>query len=142
MSAKKRYFLTKAALVRLTIAAVTLAIAGFMSWLLMIWMPGTSVQGALPELTPEQQALSQALRRDVEAIAAIGPRNANLPEALEATAERIEQQFRQMGLSPKRQTYEVNGQPFSNIEAEIPGGDRPDQIVLIGAHYDTAYTSP
>ena len=142
MSVKKRNFLTKAALVRLTLGFGAIAIACFISWLLMIWMPGASFRGMLPDLTAEQQSLSQMLREDVEAIASLGARNANRPEALETVAVEVEQQFRQMGLTSRRQTYEVDGQPFSNIEVEITGGDRPDQIVLIGAHYDTAYSSP
>lgn len=131
-----------AALVRLGLLALVLAIASFITWILMIWMPGTSFQGKLPALTAEQVQLSQSLRSDVEAIATIGPRNATTPEALESTAQLIEQHFSAAGLTPQRQTYEVNGQRFSNIVVEIPGTERPDQIVLVGAHYDTAYSSP
>ncbi len=134
--------ITMAALIRLGLLALVLAIASFIAWLLMIWMPGTSFQGDLPALTTEQALLSQALRTDVEAIATLGPRNANQPETLEATAQLIEQRFTATGLIPQRQAYEVEGQRFSNIAVEIPGTERPDQIVLIGAHYDTAYSSP
>ena len=108
----------------------------------MIWMPGTSYSGALPELTTQQQLLSQSLQAEVEAIAAFGPRNTHAPGALETTAQWIEEQFLAAGLMPKRQIYQADGQQFSNIEVEILGRERPEQIVLVGAHYDTAYSSP
>jgi hypothetical protein len=50
--------------------------------------------------------------------------------------ELMETRFEQLGLRVRRQ--ETPGTPFStsNIIAELPGTSRPEEIVLVGAHYD------
>lgn len=124
---------------RLGILAILLSLALGVIWFLMIWMPGQSYSGALAALTAEEVSLSQTLETDVSTLAA-GPRSN--PESLEQAAQYIEQRFAQAGLTSRRQTYTIRGQEYSNIVADIPGQERPDQIVLVGAHYDTAYTTP
>ena len=37
-----------------------------------------------------------------------------------------------------RQEYEAGGKSFANIEAEIIGQNFPQDIMILGAHYDTA----
>ena len=74
------------------------------------------------------------LRKDIHALAAIiGERNA--AEAREAYADAarfIEEAFRSAGYTPAIDEA-------ANVEAEIPGSD---EIVVIGAHYDTVAGSP
>ncbi len=50
--------------------------------------------------------------------------------------ELMQARFEQLGLRVRRQ--ETPGTPFStsNIIAELPGTSRPEEIVLVGAHYD------
>ena len=36
----------------------------------------------------------------------------------------------------------MEGKICENIEAEVPGTDRPDEILVIGAHYDSVKGSP
>jgi hypothetical protein len=74
-----------------------------------------------------------ALRDDVYALAGtIGERNLLTPEAYADAAKFIEDAFRGMGYAPR---VDAAG----NVEAEIRGGD---DIVVIGAHYDTVPGSP
>jgi Peptidase family M28 len=46
------------------------------------------------------------------------------------------------GYCVSRQIYEAKDLQFANLEIEIPGADRPEEIVVIGAHYDTDRKSP
>ena len=41
-----------------------------------------------------------------------------------------------------RHRYQARDKSFANIEAEIRGQDSPQDIVIVGAHYDTARGSP
>jgi Zn-dependent M28 family amino/carboxypeptidase len=41
-----------------------------------------------------------------------------------------------------RQAFTVDGRPVANIEAEVRGADLADEIVVLGAHYDTYTGSP
>ncbi len=83
------------------------------------------------------------LRQDVERLAGdIGERNLYRYAGLVAASEFIEQSFVQAGYQPKRHEYAALGKHFANIEAEITGRDYPREIILVGAHYDTAKGSP
>ncbi len=111
--------------------------------LLMIRMPGQSFRGDPPPLTVEERALARALRADVEHLAvAIGPRHAGRDHTLDETADWITARFESMGQVPARLPYDFGGERFFNIEVEVPGRDRPEEIVVIGAHYDSVPQSP
>jgi hypothetical protein len=111
-------------------------------WLTMLRMPGRSHEGPLPPLTPEQRALAVALHADVRVLASdIGPRNTFRPAALERAADWIESRLESTGLVTRRQTFEVDGLDCSNVIAEVGGTIRPDEIVVVGAHYDTCGSS-
>ena len=104
----------------------------------MIRMPGKSYRGALPPLDSEQEKNSQQLRRDVEKLATdIGERSIWRLASLEAAAAWIEQSFKEAGYEVERHGYEVDGQTYYNLIAEISGSARPAEIVIVGAHYDT-----
>jgi peptidase M28-like protein len=119
------------------VAAVTIV------WFALISMPGRSFAGAPPRLTAQQFALRAALEHDVRELSArIGERNDAVADHLDAAAAYIEESFRRSGLRPARQIFMVNGTPCANIEAELRGRSNPDQIVVIGAHYDSVDESP
>jgi Zn-dependent M28 family amino/carboxypeptidase len=85
----------------------------------------------------------ERLKRHVTRLASeIGPRNIYHHEALQAAAAFIEISLTEVGHAPALQRYEARGKPFVNIAAEIPGSDRKDQIIVVGAHYDTHKNSP
>ena len=67
--------------------------------------------------------------------------------SLNQTAEWIEKQLRPFG-KPYRQSYESNGETFHNIFIEFNTDRKPRktniyrEIIIIGAHYDTAHGYP
>lgn len=86
-------------------------------------------------------ALEAELRRDVEALAAAGPRTVLIPANLRAAAAYIHDSFVRAGhRRPRRQEFSCQGMTCENIEVELPG--TTDEVVVIGAHYDTVPTSP
>ena len=112
-------------------------------WAPMIRMPSDSFRGPLPPLTEEQRALEQELQSHVQQLAGrIGERNVFRPRQLAAAAEHIRTTLAISGYEVRRQQYQVAGQLCENLEAEVRGTDRPDDILLIGAHYDSVQGSP
>jgi Zn-dependent M28 family amino/carboxypeptidase len=97
-----------------------------------------------PDPSPgELEQLAACLRDDVVYLAQeIGERNAANHVALEAAARFIEQRLRAAGTIPRRQAYDVGGRTFANIEVELRGVAQPNEIVVLGAHYDSAPGSP
>ncbi len=109
----------------------------------MMRMPGQSYKGALPPLSSEESALADRLRAHVEKLAGeIGERNTVHYNALYTAADYIESCFRALGLPVHEEKYRVDDKEASNIVAEIKGRAHPDEIVVIGAHYDTVEGSP
>lgn len=133
----------RSALNRLAWLAVILVVFMLGGWALMIWMPGESYRGELPPMTPEELAVQDALRRDVQILAGdIGRRNYLYYKGLQAAADFLETGFAKAGYTVQRQTYPVDDQTYANLEVEIRGRDRPDEIIIVGGHYDSVYTSP
>jgi Peptidase family M28 len=117
-----------------------LAVIIWLSWWVMIRMPGENVLRAAA-LSQEEIVLRGELVADVQKLAGeIGERNIPRYEALSAAADFIEKSFSAAGLKPRRDTYEVRGRTCDNIEVEIPGAAR--EIVLVGAHYDSVFGAP
>lgn len=103
-----------------------------------VHMPGNSFKGELPELTKEERKVSAHLKEYVNKLAiGIGDRNYRYPDKLQETADYIYDHFKKHGLSVKRQHFKFAEQDFENIEAEIKGASKPDEIIIIGAHYDS-----
>jgi hypothetical protein len=106
-------------------------------------MPGTSYSGPLPPLTPTQQATAQTLRANVATLATqIGCRNVSHPDGLAQAESYLTSELHGAGYEVQRQTYDVDGVPCSNLWVEVRGSEHPDQIVLVGAHYDSVHDCP
>jgi Zn-dependent M28 family amino/carboxypeptidase len=87
--------------------------------------------------------LEQRLRRHVQALAGeIGERHVWRPRALHAAAHYIRSQFEASGFTVSVQAYEAQGVRCENLEVALPGSHRPDEIFVVGAHYDTVEGSP
>ena len=135
--------ITKAALIRLGIL-----LAGLMFFLiaigsLMISMPGKSYSGQLPPLTPSQEQVSQQLNRYIKIIADdIGEHNYIFYNQLIQVENFLNERLSQAGYAVKTQEYSVDGKVFRNLEIEIRGTEKPDEIVIVGAHYDSVVGSP
>jgi Zn-dependent M28 family amino/carboxypeptidase len=103
----------------------------------MIPMPGKSFRGPLPPLTAKQTALAAGLRRDVVELAeTIGERNTQRYAELRRAADYIEKQLSVAG-AVTRHTYTGSGKACDNLEVEIRGSSSPDEIVIVGGHYDS-----
>jgi acetylornithine deacetylase/succinyl-diaminopimelate desuccinylase-like protein len=81
------------------------------------------------------------LRAHVGALAGtIGERHLLRPRALAAAADYIDAAWRAQGYVPERETFTVDGLDCANLVITRPG--RRDELLLIGAHYDTVRGSP
>lgn len=90
-----------------------------------------------------QQALAARLRADVQMLAGnIGERNMWHPERLEQAARYIESELAASGCTVEAHSYQLQGRTVRNIVARIEGHERPQEIVVIGAHYDSVLGSP
>lgn len=109
----------------------------------MVSMPGKSYNGLLLPLTPAQIRLRKRLRRHVDTIAgSIGERNLHHYAALEATARYISQTFQSMGYQVAEQVFTVQDKIVKNLEVVKQGSRRDDEIIVVGAHYDSVLGSP
>lgn len=107
-------------------------------------MPGQSYRGPLAPLAPEERDLAGRLRHHVAAVAAREHHVARHDE-LEQSAQYIEQTLASLGYDVRRQEFLAEAQKVRNIEVALPpeksGTQRPE-LVVIGAHYDSAIGTP
>jgi Zn-dependent M28 family amino/carboxypeptidase len=67
----------------------------------------------------------------------LGERTPARYENLDSARKYINDRFRRYGYTPVEETYSVDEKSVANISAEIPGKEKPEEIILVGAHYDT-----
>jgi Zn-dependent M28 family amino/carboxypeptidase len=72
----------------------------------------------------------------------LGERTIRKYHSLEQARDYICDYFTRYGAAPRLETYTAAGASVSNVIAEIPGTEHPEQIVLVGAHYDTIEDTP
>ncbi len=83
------------------------------------------------------------LKRHIKIIANdIGERHVHKHLALHKAANYISQQWTMMGYEVKRQPFTTNGVICENLEITRQGTDKPGDIVLVCAHYDSAKDCP
>lgn len=120
---------------------VVLLVTSILFWFIVA-MPGQSLSGSLPALSIGQEKIAKRLRRHVTVLAGtIGERHAGVADAYAAAADYIQQELTLAGLAPYVETF-GDKQQFLNIVAEHYGTDESDEIIVIGAHYDTVWMSP
>ena len=120
--------------------AVAAALIGAFLWYMVV-VPGRSWSGPMPPLTPEEQRLAGRLRVHVQTIGAREHNVWALAE-LEAAADYIERELASAGYAVRREEFRSDIAPVRNVFAEIGGASRPDEIVLVGAHYDSVRGAP
>jgi Zn-dependent M28 family amino/carboxypeptidase len=108
----------------------------------MVVVPGKSHTGVPAALTPEEKSLADGLRRHVEAVATRERNLINRPAELEAAARHIEFTLFGFGYGVETQRFRVDRDEARNVEVEVPGGARAGEIVVVGAHYDSAMGAP
>lgn len=93
----------------------------------------------------EKKIILQNAKEIIEFLSVkIGERSFKQYENLEAAKEYILNYFRRynLGPPPAKETYVVDGKTVTNITAEIKGIQQPENIILLGAHYDTVEGCP
>ena len=92
---------------------------------------------------PTPDEIEANLRLHVDRLAGlIGPRTLKRPKTIEATIGYIRGQWNDMGYSVAEETYDAIGDIATNLIVERPDTKRSDEIILLGAHYDTVSTTP
>jgi len=135
-------WISKAAISRIALLLIVIGLFGIWGWRSIVFVPGESYRGNLPPLTESEMILRGELKRDVEQIAVNGEHNYAAYNNLLAVADFIETRLTEAGYEVRSQSYDVNGQSFRNLEVEKRGTEVPDEIVVIGAHYDSVIGSP
>jgi Zn-dependent M28 family amino/carboxypeptidase len=91
----------------------------------------------------QEQDTASRLQAHVKMLAGtIGERNVFRPEALAAARDYIETTWRAQGYRVDAQEFEANGVTCANLEATRPGAGRAEEILLLGAHYDSVRDCP
>ncbi len=125
-------WLELALLLVLAVAVVWLTAAGREIWQVARPEPTPTVMPAAdggPAVFDSQRAAGM-----VSFLAALGPRTPG-SDALDVTAERIEQELRASGWQVERQPFELEGVSRVNLVARAGAGQ---PIALLGAHYDAS----
>jgi Zn-dependent M28 family amino/carboxypeptidase len=121
----------------LTLAAAVAALLWY-----MVAVPGRSYSGALKGLTPEEKLLAENLRRHVAVVGSREHNMINAPAELESAARYIEITLSGFGYKVETQAFDTERLPVRNIEIEVGGGARAQEIIVIGAHYDSVLGAP
>lgn len=123
----------------LVLITVIVLFAAVVLW--CIKMPGQSVQGELPPLTDKQRRMSERLSEHVHVLAGeIGERHHNRMEELNRAADYIYEQFQDMGYVPAARQF--GDRLYRNIVVELHGREKREEVIVIGAHYDTTWLTP
>ncbi|MCZ6802642.1 MAG: M20/M25/M40 family metallo-hydrolase [Proteobacteria bacterium] len=109
---------------------------------LSVTMPGESSLETLEPLNHDQFHMSKRLFKHVWHLAEeIGERHYQVSDAYNRAAEYIEQEFTKNNLVPYAEEFGKKLE-YRNIVAEHYGTTLPDEIIIVGAHYDTVWMSP
>lgn len=86
----------------------------------------------------DDQQLAEQLRATVYTLAStIGERNTKHYDKLIEARDFLTHSLQQLKCEVSLHSYEVDGMNCPNIVAERKGADRPEGIVVLGAHYDS-----
>ena len=115
--------------------AIALIIGGF--W--VIDMPGSSYNGPRAALSDIEAITRGRLLQHIRVLTAyLGQRNALDAHTYFDSSLYIAEQLERIGLTTARlQPSEIGGYSIANVQAEIVGRTYPNEILVLGAHYDT-----
>lgn len=106
-------------------------------------MPGKSYRGELPALTNQEKAIENNLMEHVSYLASdIGERNSERYQNLIAAQNYIVNVLKNYGYTVTLKSFQSDGKIVSNIETKISGSENQNEIIILGAHYDTVAGSP
>ncbi len=109
----------------------------------MIVIPSGPVLNELSPLTHTEQKLLTRLKSHIEYLSR-DPRGRNhyLGNTLIPSRNYLIEQFQASGYPVSLQEYQVSNMTYANIELELMGKEQPNDIIVIGAHYDSVINSP
>lgn len=133
----------RAASIRLGVLLSVVLVLCLWAYSAMIWMPGQSYTAKLPPPTAEEQTLTASLEKHVKTLATdIGSRNYGRYEELNTAKTYLEDFLIASGYDVTQQQYDIDSQSYSNLIAEKTGTRKPNEIVVVGGHYDSAFNAP
>jgi len=131
------------------------------------WMPGDSFSGPAPVADAAHTERARRLRAHVDALAF--ERHFHQPESLQRALAYIDSAYRALGYEPQFHRYTLGGeeirgiiaalnerrpgrkpfrayaggdQVFTNLYVTVEGTQHPEELLVIGGHYDTVEASP
>lgn len=114
-------------------------IIGFIVLYFYITVPGKSYRGSFLPLSEHEVQIASQLHTHIDMLATqIGERRIGRPEGLAKSAAYIKTTLENFGYTPLVQSFIVDNTVCENISIEIKGQKTPQEIILFGAHYDTA----
>src|ERR1044071_3688728 len=130
--------------VRMIVIASFLPLLFLVIWLFTVKMPGPAFAGPLPALTPSQEEIRAQLQRHVTALAHdIGVRSDKAYANVQRAEGYIRRELLRIGYHVESQEFFASGRAYHNLEATLPGmPGYAHQVVVLGAHYDTAEDAP
>jgi hypothetical protein len=129
--------------IRMILLASFLPLLFLAIWFMTVRMPGPAFTGPLPALTPEQEVLRTRLERHVRALAAdIGVRSGDEYAKVQRAAAYIAHELEALGFRVVSQEFSANGRTYRNLEATLGGTTLRQEVVVLGAHYDSAEEAP
>ncbi|MDA3884933.1 MAG: M28 family peptidase [Candidatus Delongbacteria bacterium] len=94
-----------------------------------------------PDILIKEKAVPENLLKTVTFLAdSLDGRNFNQIDNLDSSANYIAGKFKEFGMEPKFQTYEVNNTEYKNVYCKLQG--RSEEVIIVGAHYDSCGEYP
>jgi hypothetical protein len=116
-------------------------LGGALWW--MTTMPEHSAVEDLPPLSAVERDLEGRLRAHVYALAGdVGERNVFRADRLELAAKYLETTLTDLGHHVASQVFESREVTVRNLEVVRTGRSLPDEIIVVGAHYDSVVGCP
>ena len=114
-----------------------------LSLMFFIKMPGSSYSGPFQPLSKYEKEVSVNLKQHISMLAEkIGERNIWEYSNLKASVDYIEKVMTELDYEVNKQEYRVKDLHVANLEWELIGAHHPEEIILLGAHYDSVLGSP
>lgn len=89
-------------------------------------------------LTADEEIVREGLIRHVELLSGkIGERNPKMLWELAEASDYLANELERLGFSVDRQGYETAGIAAQNLAITVNGGARGDEVLVLGAHYDS-----
>jgi len=109
----------------------------------MVRMPADSYKAALPPLDETGQAVARRLESHVRTLCSHpAGRNYIEKKGLALARDYIAGQFRSSGYQVEFNVYQIADEDYANIEVTRLGEAHPDEIIVVGAHYDAVVGAP